>query len=232
MSALREREGPAIRIAVDDSDNSFIRSAFGHATLSGFYQVHLFIRPSKSTAIFPVSSDSRFTTLCAPAYSTTVVIILGIMPLILPSFNFHPQPKLLIPSLFLRGSIAYVWGKPALSTELIIEVFALSIKFPIAFSKSFIFCFFHCLRLPLCGYNGETTPANNLVSRAEEKRYVSKPERYGKQRNASHRGLFHLGPQVCRDNASLDMRDSVLLVYLQQAFHPRHGKRYPPAKGN
>ena len=67
------------------------------------------------------------------------VLILGIMPPILPSLTFHPQPKLLIPSLFLGGSIAYVWGKPASSTRLIIGVFALSIKFPIVFSKSFIF---------------------------------------------------------------------------------------------
>lgn len=139
MSALRE--GPVIRRAVDDSDNSYIRRASGHAISLGFYLVHILIRPSMSPAICLFLPNSRLTTLCAPAYSTTVVIILGIMPPILPSLNFHPQPKLLIPSLFLRESIAYVWGKPASSTELIIKVFALSIKFPIAFSKSFIFEF-------------------------------------------------------------------------------------------
>jgi len=137
MSALRE--GPVIRIAVDDSDNSFIRSASGHATLPGFYQVHLFIRPSKSTAICPVSSDSRLTTLCAPAYSTTVGDNSWDHASYLTITYFSSTTKTLNPSLFLGGSIAYVWGKPASSTELIIEVFALSIKFPIVFSKSFIF---------------------------------------------------------------------------------------------
>ena len=38
----------------------------------------------------------------------------------------------------------------------------------------------------LCDYNSETTPANNLVCRAEEKTDVSEHEWKGKRKNARH----------------------------------------------
>ena len=44
----------------------------------------------------------------------------------------------------------------------------------------------HRLTDSLCDYNSETTPANNLVCRAEEKTDVSEHEWKGKRKNARH----------------------------------------------
>jgi hypothetical protein len=43
------------------------------------------------------------------------------------------------------------------------------------------------VRDPLCDYNGETTPADNLECKAEEKKHVTGIERQGQGRNAQHR---------------------------------------------